>query len=102
MKSINKNFLRFFSETIVNISTETEKTAKKSALEWRDLSEAHRYFRFNVEQGLQDVDLSEYKETGKIKAATQEYLEHADRETLVEECVKNLNMKQSVYIDDFS
>ncbi|KAJ4211786.1 hypothetical protein NW759_012074 [Fusarium solani] len=94
MKSINKNFLRFFSETIVNISTETEKTAKKFALEWRDLSEAHRYFRFNVEQGLQDVDLSEYKETGKIKAATQEYLEHADRETLVEECVKNLNMKQ--------
>ncbi|KAL6362697.1 hypothetical protein LRP88_04000 [Fusarium phalaenopsidis] len=97
MKSINKNFLRFVSETLVNISTETEKTAKKFALEWRDLSEAHQYFRFNVEQGLQDVDLSEYKETGKIKVATQEYLEHADRETLVEECVKNLNMKQSAY-----
>ncbi|KAM6530017.1 hypothetical protein FALCPG4_008140 [Fusarium falciforme] len=104
MKSINKDFLRFVSETLVNISTEAEMTARKFALEWQDLSEAHRYFRFNVEQGLQDVDLSEYKETGKIKMATQEYLEQAGEGggTLVKKCVKNLKIKQNRVNADLS
>ncbi|RTE82224.1 hypothetical protein BHE90_003211 [Fusarium euwallaceae] len=94
IKSISDNFLQFISTTLVGLSTNTEATAKRFALTWRDLSQAHRYFRFNVEQGLQDIDLSEYKESGKIKTVTQEYLEHADREDLVEQCVKNLKTKQ--------
>ncbi|RSM18258.1 hypothetical protein CDV31_002984 [Fusarium ambrosium] len=94
IKSISDNFLQFISTTLVSLSTNTEATAKRFALAWRDPSQAHRYFRFNVEQGLQDIDLSEYKESGKIKTVTQEYLEHADREDLVEQCVKNLKTKQ--------
>lgn len=102
MRSISDNFLQFVSTTLVSISTSTELTAQRFALEWRDLSDAHRYFRFNVEQGLQDIDLSEYKESGKIKIATQVYLEKADSAAMVENCVKNLKTKQSMYIEDFS
>ncbi|RSL81495.1 hypothetical protein CEP51_005792 [Fusarium floridanum] len=94
MKSISDNFLQFISKTLVDIATDTETTANRFALEWQDLREAHRYFRFNVEQGLQDVELSEYEESGKIKMATQLYLEGAGRETSVKECVKNLKTKQ--------
>lgn len=102
MKSISDNFLQFVSTTLVNISTNTELTADRFALAWRDLSDAHRYFRFNVEQGLQDVDLSEHNEGGKIMTATQLYLEKAGSAAMVGNCVKNLKTKQSVYIADFS
>ncbi|RSL50068.1 hypothetical protein CEP54_012104 [Fusarium duplospermum] len=102
MKSISDNLLQFVSTTLVNIATDTEETAHRFALEWQGLSDADRYFRFNVEQGLQDVELSEYRESGKIKTSTQLYLEGVGRERLVEKCVENLKTKQSVYIEDFS
>lgn len=35
----------------------------------------HRYFRFNVERGLQDVTLSEWRKSSKISAHTSNYLE---------------------------
>ncbi|KAI8716606.1 PNPLA domain-containing protein [Fusarium sp. LHS14.1] len=94
MKPVSDNFLQFVSETLVRISTNTESTADRFALAWRDLSDAHRYFRFNVEQGLQDVELSEYKESGKIKMATQVYLEKVDSAAMVGKCVANLKTKQ--------
>jgi hypothetical protein len=62
----------------------------------------NRYFRLNVDQGLQQVGLVEYGEQGKIKAVTDEYLSHQAQKFRVRDCVQNLRQKQSMYIEDFA
>jgi len=41
------------------------------------------YFRFNVEQGLQNIGLEEWKELGNIKAKTIQYLQDSNSEQRV-------------------
>ena len=51
---------KFLTESVVKIATETRQTDERFTGRWR----AHldkRYFRFNVQQGLQDIGLAEYK-----------------------------------------
>ena len=67
IKPIAEGALKFFSETLVNIATQTEATAKIFAERHRLLYESKRLFRFNVEQGLQGVGLEEYKKGALIE-----------------------------------
>lgn len=62
--------------TLVNLATETEKTARIFAENHPDFRAEgrERYFRFNVSDGLQDVGLEEYQKTGQLAAATTRYL----------------------------
>jgi hypothetical protein len=70
-------------ETIV---TDTEETAKMFANEVTDmpLSEKPDYFRFNVDQGLENIGLEEWKESGKLTEASNAYLRAHRRE--IESC----------------
>lgn len=52
-----------------------------------------RYFRLNVQQGLQGIGLEEYEEQGAIEAATYEYLRHIEQKSQVEDCIHNLKSK---------
>jgi len=102
MKAIEDGAFKFLKETLVQITTETEKTADNSIGRWKYLYEHHRYFRFNVEQGLQDVGLEEYKAQGTIEAATELYVKHQAQKSGFRKCVQNLQTKQGVYIENFS
>jgi hypothetical protein len=93
---------KFLSKTLVELATETERTASKFAGRWKAHLFAKRYFRFNVQQGLQDIGLAEYQKEGAIEVATVEYLEEAEQSIRVQECARNLKQKQSVYIEDFT
>lgn len=75
--------------------TETENTAKMFISNWRQHFDEKLYFRFNVEKGLQDVALAEYKEKGKIDAATASYMDHQAQESRVRDCVQNFQLKLS-------
>ena len=100
---IAKGSLRFFSETLVGIATQTEDTAKLFVGRHRRLYETKRYFRFNVQQGLQNVGLEEYKAAGLIDAATAEYMDGQEVKSAAEECALNLKQKKCVYSElDFS
>lgn len=101
-KALEDNILRFVSKSLVKIATETEETERKFIARWARHYDENRYFRFNVDQGLQDVSLEEYKEQGRIEAATDEYLKHQAQKFLVRNCARNLRQKQSVYIEDFA
>jgi hypothetical protein len=90
------------SKTLVEIATETEKTAIMFIERWAQQFDENRYFRLNVHQGLQDVGLAEYQQQGTIEAATDEYLEHQEQRSRVRDCVLNLKQKQSVYIESFA
>ncbi|GMG01878.1 unnamed protein product [Aspergillus oryzae] len=94
--AIEDKALKFLSETLVNIATETGRTEKKFIARWAKHYDEKRYFRFNVEQGLQGVGLEEYREQGKIEAATHRYLDHQAQEFRVRDCVQNLKLKRGV------
>ncbi|KAF2186325.1 hypothetical protein K469DRAFT_726351 [Zopfia rhizophila CBS 207.26] len=87
-KAIEDNMLKFLSKTLVGIATETEDTERKFVARWANHFDEKCYFRFNVDQGLQEEGLAEYKEQGG--------------KSRVRNCVQNLREKQSVYIEDFT
>ncbi|MCJ1306925.1 hypothetical protein MMC25_000569 [Agyrium rufum] len=86
---------KFLAKTLVDLVTETERTERRMIARWARLFTEKRYFRLNVEQGLQDVGLAEYLEQGKIKTATEEYLDHTQQDWRVKACVANLVQKQN-------
>ncbi|KAL6240627.1 hypothetical protein RBB50_012454 [Rhinocladiella similis] len=93
-RAIEDNLLKFLSKTLVEITTETEETAKKFLGRWREYYDQKRYFRLNVEQGLQNVGLAEYYEQGTIETATHQYLDDQQQVFRVRDCVMNLKQKQ--------
>lgn len=101
-RAIEDNAFKFLSKTLVGISTETEETERKFIARWAGHFDEKRFFRFNVEQGLQHVGLAEYQEQGLIEAATHEYVGHQNQKFRVRDCVQNLKQKQCMYIENFA
>jgi len=101
-KAFEDSMFKFLSETVVQIATQTEATEKKFIARWAKHFDQKRYFRFNVEQGLQNIGLEEYKKKGAIEAASEGYLTHMAQKFRVRDCIQNLRLKQSVYIEDFA
>jgi hypothetical protein len=94
--------IKFLGETVVQIATETESTEKKFIARYAKQFDEKRYFRFNVEQGLQEIGLDEYNKNGTMEAATEGYLTHMAQKFRVRDCIQNLKLKQSVYIENFA
>ncbi|KIW04623.1 uncharacterized protein PV09_04370 [Verruconis gallopava] len=72
-------------EAMVGIGSDTEST---HASMLREDSLDGSYFRFNVEQGLQDVELFEYKKLENIVVDTKNYLQVRTRE--LDDCVDRM------------
>ena len=96
IKAIEERLDKFLSQTMVNIATETEETERRFIANWREHYNNNRYFRFNVDQGLQSIGLDEYKQQGAINSATERYLVNQAQKNRVRDCIKNLELKQSV------
>ncbi|KAF7173630.1 hypothetical protein CNMCM6106_007691 [Aspergillus hiratsukae] len=94
-KAFKDGMIKFLSETVVQIATETEATEKRFIERWAKHFDKNRYFRFNVDQGLQDIGLDEYNKKGAIKAATEGYLTHVAQRYHVRDCIQNLRLKQN-------
>ena len=60
-------------QTLKDIATETEKTAKKFVQDHKRLARESRYVRLNVTQGLDNVGLEEHEKFSDIRAATIRY-----------------------------
>jgi hypothetical protein len=93
---------RLMSETLANIATETEKTAERFRRQYSEMFEAHRCFRFNVDQGLQEVGLEEYKKFPQVMSATSRYLKAEVVRGDLKHCAERLKEKDCVCIEDFS
>jgi hypothetical protein len=74
MKPFGKNMIAV-AKTLIDISTQTENTAKLFMEEYGDLDEQSKYFRFNVTDGLEKVGLEEDKKMHDIAAATRRYVQ---------------------------
>ncbi|QGJ00614.1 hypothetical protein CEK26_002058 [Fusarium fujikuroi] len=59
-----------FIGALAKMATDAEKVAEASIKRWRQHFEQGRYFRFNVDHGLQTVGMKEYRKKREIQAAT--------------------------------
>jgi hypothetical protein len=89
--AISSNLASFLKGSI-KIMTDAEDTAKVFAASavGSDLARTHRYFRFNVPQGMEDLQLDEWKATERMRALTTEYLSHASIGDAIQICAKTL------------
>ncbi|KAH7378667.1 kinase subdomain-containing protein [Pyrenochaeta sp. MPI-SDFR-AT-0127] len=94
--------VKFLGKMVVQITTETEAKEKEFIARWLSYFDKKRYFRFNVEQGLQNIGLQEYNKKGNIEAASEEYLTHMEQKLRMRNCIDNLRLKQSAFIQDLS
>lgn len=99
-EAFKNSVIKFLSQTLVQIATETETTEKKFIERWAGHFDKKRYFRFNVDRGLQNIVLDEYKRKGTIESATEVYMTHKAQCFRVRDCIQNLRHKQSVYTED--
>jgi hypothetical protein len=91
------SIFKFLGQTVVQIATETENTERKFIARWARHFDEKRYFRFNVEQGLQNIGLDEFRKKGEMEAVTHSYLTNTAQKFRVRDCIQNLRLKQSVY-----
>ncbi|EJP60972.1 protein kinase subdomain-containing protein [Beauveria bassiana ARSEF 2860] len=94
-KAIEDNMVKLLSKTLVGMVTETEQTEARFIARWRQHYDLKRYFRFNVDHGLEGVGLEEFDQQGTMEAATESYLDHTAQITRVRDCVLNLKQKQN-------
>lgn len=60
--------------TLKELATETERTAEKFRRDKSSLDDEGRYYRFNVDRGLEQIGLEESKKKKEIAAATGRYI----------------------------
>ncbi|OQD80677.1 hypothetical protein PENANT_c033G02204, partial [Penicillium antarcticum] len=94
-KPFEDNIFKFLGKTVVQIATETENTERRFIARWAKHFDEKRYFRLNVEQGLQEIGLDEYRKKGAIEAATEGYLTHMAQKFRVRDCIENLKLKEN-------
>ncbi|EXM14370.1 hypothetical protein FOTG_17220 [Fusarium oxysporum f. sp. vasinfectum 25433] len=90
-----------FIGALAKMATDAEKMAEASTKRWRQHFEQGRYFRFNVDHGLQAVGMKEYRKKREIQAATDKYLDSQVQSFWVQRCVENLMLKKSTTRLDF-
>jgi predicted acylesterase/phospholipase RssA len=90
----NDNLLNFLSKTLVRMATKPESTERRFMARWSNEVEGRRYFRFNVEQGLEQVQMTEFEKQGVIESATYGYLHQSSQKSRVRDCIMNLSDKK--------
>lgn len=77
-------------KTLVSIATETEQTAERFRQDKTHLDNSGRYYRFNVNRGLEEVGLEESKKRKEIAAATRLYVKSQDVFKQMQACANNM------------
>ncbi|KAF7716534.1 Uncharacterized protein PECH_005178 [Penicillium ucsense] len=93
---MDDNIIKFLSKTLVRMATKPESTERRFMARWSDEARRKRIFRFNVEQGLQGVHMSDYQKLSLIETATQDYLHHVDQKSRIRDCTFNLAGKEAL------
>ena len=76
--------------TLIAIATETEQSAERFQRDKIHLDKTGRYYRFNVNIGLEDIGLEESKKKKDIAAATRRYIESQNVLKRMQECADNV------------
>ena len=90
--SIHGSKLHNIAEACVQIALDAEGRAEDFVKDKRgkELRKDHKYFRFNVEQGMHDVEIEEWKKMEAMDAMTTKYLSQEQTADQIESCVRAL------------
>ena len=91
---MDDNMMKFVSKTLVRLATKPESTERRFMARWSNECRNKRIFRFNVEQGLQGIHMTDHRKRSLIESATQDYLHHSSQKARVRDCVLNLTDKK--------
>ena len=94
VQSISDKGLKHLIKALEREATQTDVTHQNFLENWRRHGDVNRYFRFNVDYGLDKISLAEYKEQDQIQAASVSYMEKHDVKGEFRGCVSNLRLKQ--------
>ena len=105
-KEFEDSFVKFLGQTVVGIATETEGGGDGGDIH-SEIGESTTtkigtsgLMSIKVCRAL--IGLDEYKQKGAMESATERYLIHQARKNRVRDCIQNMRLKQSVYIEDYS
>lgn len=89
LKPVHDDIYGIFS-TLKSLATETETTSEQFRRDKSSLDDEGRYYRFNVDRGLENIGLEESKKKKEIAAATGRYIMLQDTFKQVQACVAKL------------
>ena len=81
--------------SLVSISTDTEQTAESFQRAHWNLDEEGRYFRFNVQMGLENIGLEDASARSTVMTVTNRYVEQQDTYKAMVRCSKNISERES-------
>ena len=82
-------------KTLIAIATDTEAQAESFQRQHTMMNKEHRYFRFNVLRGLENIGLEEASKYKEIRAATRDYIQTETVFNQLEACAQNLDERES-------
>ena len=90
--SIHGSKLHNIAQACVQIALDAQGKAEEfvNDKDGKELRRAQKYFRFNVEQGLQDIEIEEWKRMEEMDAMTTDYLSQANNAEQIERCAQAL------------
>lgn len=77
-------------KTLQELATDTEKTSEQFRRDKSSLDDEGRYYRFNVDYGLEHIGLEESKKKKEIAAATGRYIASQAVFKQMKACANNL------------
>lgn len=90
---IEDSFWGLISRSLVSIATQTDRTAEAFQKAHGEMFNENRCFRFNVDQGLEQIGLEEWKKMNDIRNATDKYLRRGNTGNLMESAKHKLAQK---------
>lgn len=94
LRALDDNIFQFLTKTLVRMATKPEGVERRFVARWNKEFTEKRYFRFSVEQGLQDVHMDDYSKQDLIQSSTYDYLHHGSQKSRIQDCILNLVQKK--------
>ena len=79
---------------LLHVATESERSARRFYDHHRHDLGRQRYYRFNVDRGLEDVELGEAKEKARIIRVTKDYMNDGEVHEKVQDCTERLASRE--------
>jgi hypothetical protein len=81
-------------EVMKSIAMDSERAAQEMAVRFNSVADL--YFRFNVDQGLQTVELDDWEQLNEVAAHTRAYMRHPEVSRVIEKSVSAMKEKPKV------
>lgn len=93
-RSRSPSFLSIRSSTDMRDAvTESEQVAEAMAARFQDVNGL--YYRFNVKQGLQDIDVADWEKLGEVMVHTKNYMERADTSGMMDQAAEAIQGRRA-------